>query len=116
MSAQHTPGPWKAIRRHPDPETAALFIEVTTSNDSGPFGNPRSILTICGLHCAEIGGVQEANARLIATAPTLLETLKSILAAHDSGNNGAVMGEAVLCRYFADIARDVIAEAEGGQG
>jgi hypothetical protein len=58
-----------------------------------------------------VGSEAEANARLIAAAPELLDTLRRILAAHDSKKNGAVMGEAVLCGFFADLARDAIAKA-----
>jgi hypothetical protein len=43
----------------------------------------------------------------------LLKVLKRILAAHQTKNNGAVMGEAVLCRHFEMMAEDVIARAEG---
>lgn len=43
----------------------------------------------------------------------LVGVLDRILRAHDSGNNGAVMGEAVLCAQFADLARDVLAKARG---
>jgi hypothetical protein len=39
----------------------------------------------------------------------LLYVTKRILAAHDSGNNGAVMGEARLCPYFADALRAALA-------
>lgn len=58
---------------------------------------------------------EAASRRMIAThaaAPELLYVLKRILAAHDSGNNGAVMGEAILCRHFAETARAAIAKAE----
>lgn len=53
------------------------------------------------------------NAHLISAAPDCYEILKRILQAHDSKNNGAYIGEAVLCREFADIARSAIAKAEG---
>lgn len=52
-----------------------------------------------------------SNARLIAAAPELLNILSRIVRANDSGNNGAVMGEAVLCPMFADMARAAIAKA-----
>ena len=39
--------------------------------------------------------------------------LGRILRAHESGNNGAYRGEAVLCRSFAEDARRVIEESEG---
>jgi hypothetical protein len=55
----------------------------------------------------------EANARLIAAAPELLIALDRILRAHESGNNGAVMGEVTLCEFFVDTARAAIAKAKG---
>lgn len=39
--------------------------------------------------------------------------LEKILGAHDTDNNGAFMGEAQLCRYFAIAARDAILNAGG---
>lgn len=54
---------------------------------------------------------KRANGVLIAAAPELLKLLTNILAAHDTKNNGAMMGEAVLCRYFAESARALITKA-----
>lgn len=56
---------------------------------------------------------QLANVRLIVAAPELYEALLAISRAHESGNNGAYMGEAVLCGYFAEKARQALARAEG---
>jgi hypothetical protein len=42
----------------------------------------------------------------------LLAALEHIVNAHDSGNNGAYMGEAVLCPMFAELARAAIAKAK----
>ena len=50
---------------------------------------------------------------VLAAAPELLAALEKILNAHDSGNNGACMGEAVLCQMFAELARAAIAKAKG---
>lgn len=50
---------------------------------------------------------------LYNAAPDLLEVLQRILRAHDSKNNGAYMGEAVLCHMFAEQARAAIAKATG---
>lgn len=55
------------------------------------------------------------DAPLLAASPKLRFVLESILKAHESGNNGAYMGEAVLCEYFASMARSVIAEAKEGE-
>jgi hypothetical protein len=43
------------------------------------------------------------------------KVLRQILRAHDCAGNGAVMGEAKLCTYFADLARAVLAEVESNQ-
>lgn len=56
---------------------------------------------------------RKTNARLIAAAPDLLAILERILGAHDTKNNGAYMGEAVLCHHYAETARAVIAKARG---
>jgi hypothetical protein len=50
-------------------------------------------------------------ARLCSAAPDMARLLERILAAHESGNNGAVMGEAVLCEHFAAAARRILDEA-----
>ncbi len=53
----------------------------------------------------------KSNARLIAAAPDLLAILQRILAADETNNNGAVNGEAVLCKQFALAASAVIERA-----
>lgn len=87
----HTPGPWTASE-----DNNGTYV--LADND---------VIAHCW-------GIQERNnSRLIAAAPDLLEALKKILKAHETDNNGAVMGEARLCEYFAKMARSVIAKAEG---
>jgi hypothetical protein len=44
----------------------------------------------------------------LAAQPALVRVLTAILNAHESDNNGAYMGEAVLCRQFAMQARDAL--------
>lgn len=44
----------------------------------------------------------------------LLDIAERIERAHASGNNGAVMGEAVLCEQFAALLRSAIAGVKGG--
>jgi len=63
---RHTPTPWKIVRRHPDPHTNANCIEILPEV-GGVFGKHSSIEIAC-MHCAEDGGVQAANARLIVEA------------------------------------------------
>jgi hypothetical protein len=57
--------------------------------------------------------VTDAALNLLCAAPDLLDVLTNILNAHDSGNNGAYMGEAVICEAFAHAARAAIVKARG---
>ncbi len=59
--------------------------------------------------------VDAERGKLRATNAELLAILRRILSAHQSGNNGSVMGEAVLCRQFELAASAAIARAEGKQ-
>lgn len=77
MSRQYTPGPWWAQ------ENSAYGWSVLTYRDSESADNFRirdTGATICGLigdHTEErTSGNEEANARLIAAAPDLLEALQ----------------------------------------
>ena len=49
--------------------------------------------------------------KLALAAPKLLSKVKRVLAMHESKNNGAYNGEAVLSESVADELRSVIAEA-----
>lgn len=66
-TVKHTPGPWKAVKATHGP------IDILDSRG-------RDVVTIYG------GGVetesQGANARLIAAAPEILDTLKAVYADH----------------------------------
>lgn len=42
----------------------------------------------------------------------LREALGKIYRANESKNNGTVMGEAVLCKYFADMSKIVLDETK----
>lgn len=68
----HTPGPWFA-------KANDSYWEVNPLN-GGEDGIPFSVANVC---CSEPefrdGGLQEANARLIAAAPELLAAAKSAL-------------------------------------
>lgn len=99
MGTKHTPGPW-----------AVNGIAI----DAG-------VTTVCWMaeppqyagDTAKFCDNDKANARLIAAAPDLLAALESILRAHETGNNGAVRGEAILCRSFESKARAAITKAKG---
>ncbi len=114
--AEHTPGPWKVFTT----KDGTQVIGIGELNGAG--------VADCGFGVWR-GGSKEAlaNARLIAAAPEtaaerdrlrevnaeLLAILKRILSAHQTGNNGAINGEATLCRHFEAAAEDAIAKAEG---
>ena len=66
--AKHTPGPW----RH-EPTNGAKLTYVAVSTVAGSNGN-----TVVIGQCA--GPDKEANARLIASAPDLLEALEGLVA------------------------------------
>lgn len=111
MKAKHTPGPWRhnGLERskphvHDEQKAVAVWAGETP-------------VALCKWDVGRYGPVDDetadANARLIAAAPDLLVILKRILYAHDTGNCGASMGEAILCRSYAEHARAAIAKAEG---
>jgi hypothetical protein len=79
MSAQHTPGPW-VIKPATGPEKEHLYFDVkpVLAVDDPYRGS------VCTVHDAEnIEGItvaeSEANARLIAAAPELLDVLRDCL-------------------------------------
>lgn len=84
MSAQHNPGPWVAV------ESRVYF-----PNRAGGFD-----IRACPN--------AEANARLIAAAPELLEALRALLKEDEVLFDGT--GSATMCK-----ARAVIAKATGEQ-
>jgi hypothetical protein len=93
---KHTPGPWK-INRHGYESLYACheFVE----GDSG--------IGVCGIWHPESHREQDANARLIAAAPELLEALKQVVAWMDAPGDSA-FGDAQL-----QTARDAISKATG---
>ena len=82
MSAKHTPGPWRFTRHAHD----SNYMRITCSNDPGHGDNLRGY---CG----------EANARLIAAAPDLLEFAEEVRRTGDT--------------RLASMAIAVIAKATG---
>ena len=65
MSGQHTPGPWRIERQNPSPTTGVWMI---AGEKPGYLAEVRD----CG------SGDVEANARLIAAAPDLLDALEEL--------------------------------------
>ena len=84
MSAAHHPGPWKLVMDE-------NYARITCDLDGGD-----NLRGYCGL----------ANARLIVSAPELLDALQKLVAFHDAEHNE--FSDAI------DNARAAIAKAEGG--
>jgi len=83
---QHTPGPWRA----------SIYCI---------WGGINGDTYVAGTQTAIGADAQEANARLIAAAPELLEALEAVVACwnhHDVGK-----------AYVEDLARAAIAKAKG---
>ena len=92
--SKYTQGPWNVRRQNPSPTTGEWMI---AGAKPGYLAEVRD----CG------SGNVEANARLIAAAPELLEALQNLLKVHE-GIGGT--------KYHAgDIARAAIAKATGEQ-
>lgn len=64
MSAPHTPGPWKAVK------TSGSWEVRRDAHDDLPIAQLWKV--------AAVGMSHEANARLLAAAPELLDALKSL--------------------------------------
>ena len=92
--SKYTPGPWKAIPGCDNEHGVTDHIAI--------FGD--------GWHIARVWGDAanpDADARLIAAAPEMRETLNRIMSA--AGNPDAAEG----CRIIIAIAQAAIAKAEG---
>ncbi len=98
MTNQHTPGPWRWV---PEPDTASPW------RDYGDLYSASSEVVLSGWENDFEGGVRvnsHADARLIATAPELLEALEGYIS--DCTND-----ECERCIK----ARSVIAKVRGTQ-
>lgn len=95
---KYTPGPWKACKQFPHQS----FIEIEHGDKHTPGA---ASLVIARVTCRPTWQEeQEANARLIASAPVMLKALKLIANAENSGLDLA---------YCKGIARAAIAKATG---
>ena len=95
MSAQHTPAPW-----------------YWADNAPGAPKNYRMIVDADGFTIAEPSPMGEADARLIAAAPDLLNALLRIQARADYGKDNPRKQTDVLFDIL-ELSRDVIAKATG---
>jgi hypothetical protein len=106
MNTQHTPGPWKP-RSYPNAQGDIWIDCEAYSNEklgTGPLGG-----TLATAHRNGTGnGSADANARLIAAAPDLLEALVEMMREYEPLNEDhAERSDAVI------LARAAIAKAKG---
>lgn len=98
---QHTPGPWSA-------DTAGI-IRAECSAQPLPFA------IAVALSDADVGrGRGDANARLIAAAPELLEALNAFLRAPSIGSSGPGSSTIVVQEFNLRAAWAAVAKATGG--
>ncbi len=126
---EHTPGPWE-VKEH-SPSGAQIFAKVDIGNDDMSGGILQPLYDVSlkpSLQVDDAGGVsmviayegwrqfptpdfvamQRANARLIAAAPELLETLRTIIEAVNAEDYGRAWG------VGNGRGHDVLAKATGG--
>ncbi len=105
MESKHTPAPWIEIPQSNGSRMIALEYE------TGEQNNPKCLRLIANVIARkDTLLIDEANARLVASAPELLEALKAIvqLGEHNADCNHS--GEYLDARK---IAIQAIAKAEG---
>jgi len=106
--SKHTPGPWWLGR---DPSHFGSLTSITGGSDS--TGGIRSVAEVGGLDIDEA----EANARLIAAAPDMLEALHDVLryCVTPSGLPDKNKGRTPEQDAAMAKAKAAIAKAEGNQ-
>lgn len=101
----HTPGPWEVTATPGTPRVRPMRL--TSYHAISPDGGPALAVLPNGRR-----DIQDANARLIAAAPDLLEALESIALAPCACIPPEIEGESTIVCHGC-IARAAIAKAEG---
>ena len=119
--APYTPGPWEIEASEPGPDSVHagrardLFVQATYNGDG--VTSPSGTFTICqladGFGLAGTAEETDANARLIAAAPELLEALTGLLAVYDKLLGGMGMPEARTARLLLQRLRLPRVQGEG---
>lgn len=104
-NSKHTPGPWKATRRYPN--AFQVFADNVHICEIDHWGVRQTDLT----SDLKPEGEPEANARLIAAAPELLEGCKAMLPLVDG--LWRQLGESEECARAVESARAAITKAMG---
>ncbi len=114
--SKHTPGPWVVIeRRHPYKDGSKAHIErnIYTEWDHPQLKDKYPIVCTSvgvgmkGEKAIHFAHIDEANARLIAAAPELLEALAGLVGCIDYGSDNPTLK--------LEAARAAIAKANGEQ-
>jgi hypothetical protein len=105
MKAKYTPGPWEA-------ENNGQFWEIVPKNRVS--AQPYRIGDVCASDPENPNsGIQEANARLIAAAPELLEALLELDEAYCRAGTNLTRSERAEDRRRLMKARAAVAKATG---
>jgi len=104
MTTKHTPGPWTYERLYPHKKGCAIG----TGNLTNPTAS--TLIATAWNTTKGLSGPQdeetEANARLIAAAPELLEALQGMMHHHDHDQVGWPQDQCLRCQTaFAAIAK-----------
>lgn len=111
MSTQHTPGPWIGA----GPSFGDPYPRYTTSIVTEREDDDEGIVEICELPFHHRDDENEANARIIAAAPDLLEAIKGLLESVTDAINAGDWKVDGACDPDIDIQRAnaAIAKATG---
>jgi hypothetical protein len=101
--SNHTPGPWIRVDQHPVSYTAVIVA---------PSGE---ICSLVGGYVHARLAEREANARLIAAAPELLEALEAILELEGEAVDCNLYGTGETERQVFNQARAAISKARGSK-
>jgi len=110
---KHTPGPWAVYPWQDDYEGADKFFYIA-QQEGAPFTPYYS--DVADIRCActcsgEILEIQEANARLLAAAPDLLDALEHIIEYWNRDRNDHAMHDALW--HIIETADAAISKALG---
>jgi hypothetical protein len=103
MGAKHTPGPWTAVEDELVPERGCIYVEAKDTFGSSDMETIAEAYKLNSFDTEQ----QEANARLIAAAPTMLEALRAVV-----GALGPLKPTQETLKSY-QLAEAAIAKAEG---